>query len=151
MILLLNAVVVWGLNVAGHVRSTGILNEQLRFLKAYPEVEWYVHFKDFPSNRTWLEHLGIKYKAVSSPSLDHWQLRLYRTTTTIALPKGMNPDDGDSDGRIPIRLRDLADRWDQWGRGDPSWPWIGPSLIEPVTTPKKAIGREGRIRPVQSE
>lgn len=151
MILLLNAVVVWGLNVAGHVRSTGILNEQLRFLKAYPEVEWDVHFKDFPSNRTWLEHLGIKYKAVSAPPLDHWQLRLYRTTTTIALPKGMSPDDGDSDGRIPIRLRDLADGWDQWGRGDPSWPWIGPSLIEPVTTPKKAIGREGRIRPVQSE
>lgn len=150
-VLILNAGVVWGLNVAGHIRSSGILNEQLGFLATQADKPLDVYFKDFPSNRTWFDQVGIPYSPTLAPVPDRWQLRLYRSTTIVFLPAGLCPDDAVVIGGRSVLLRDLASRWDSRGKGDPSWPWIGSSLIEPIKAKNDPIRSGSGRRPKQSQ
>ena len=150
-VLILNSGVVWGLNVAGHIRSSGILNEQLEFLATQADKPLDVYFKDFPSNRTWLDQVGIPYSPTLAPVPDRWQLRLYRSTTIVFLPAGLCPDDAVVIGGRSVLLRDLASRWDSRGKGDPSWPWIGSSLIEPIKAKNDPIRSGSGRRPKQSQ
>lgn len=150
-VLILNSGVVWGLNVAGHIRSSGILKEQLVFLATQADKPLDVYFKDFPSNRTWLDQAGIPYSPTLAPVPDRWQLRLYRSTTSVFLPAGQSPDDPVVIEGRSVSLRDLAARWDARGKGDPSWPWIGSSLIEPIKAKKDPIRSSSGRRPKQSQ
>lgn len=89
-ILILNASLVFGLNIAGHINTSSVLNQQLEFVETHLAKPVKIEFKDFPSNRDWFESKRIEYEPTEIKK-GTLRMCLIRTNTYIDLSE-LNPD-----------------------------------------------------------
>lgn len=129
-VLLLNSSTLLCLNIAGHVRSSAVIREQLEFIqKRLPEPVT-VCFVDFASNRDWLDSAGIEW--VFDPY--GWQADNYMIlgrTNTYVLLNEVDPDEAFTvGGKQWESIYEWRDSMNQRLGRRPEWnAWIRDTIV----------------------
>lgn len=89
--LVLNSTGLLFLNIAGHIRASGVVHEQIEFAETYLPKPVKVSFIDFASNRDWLDSSKIDWILVEKGWKTPNCMVLARTNTYIVL-EGIDPD-----------------------------------------------------------
>lgn len=137
ILMLINSCLIVSLNLAGHIRLSGVVHEQLEFIDCYVEKPIRIYFKDFVTNRDWLDSKGIAWKVLDeSETKSTSMMYLGRTNTAISLegvdldkPFVINGKRWESVEAWGIELNRRLGRRNEWDA------WIKPSIVLNSTNP----------------